>query len=441
MVETSSESKTQRGELIPPPPPRQSAMDGRLFAAPSRKGSKTRRAYTRTWCHVLSKAWRTRTLQDLVSILTSSTTITRFLLSKGVYEDVVPCPFKGMEEPMGVGEGWRIYLASYLSASPIHGPMNLRLFLRDAFTVLAQAAFRSLNPRAHLIKPRPHTTCAQAKHAKRVKLNNMPKMKTMEEKSILYDQTNVMPSPLRRKNKTASKVRPPPSPSPKTTGKRHRHQTAAPVSYNTERRYCVGTHQTRRATFEQQQRLIEPALENRGVNYLPNRRSVAATDDGGEAVPQHGRFQCTLHPPSSQTSFHAPRPSPSRYHGAQMFNAGGCKVGVRDRTVFPATSTFAPVLEDGSPQGYEEGEMDIEAAGHTGRGRCRTIKTEEGENTHRRRLVRLARTRVSYCSNRMGKTSYLSLRQALFTTQGPICVDYDMLQYTISAIVHGRVWK
>ncbi|KAJ7724537.1 hypothetical protein B0H16DRAFT_1472391 [Mycena metata] len=153
---------------------------------------------------------------DLVSILTLSTTIARFLLSKGVYEDVVPCPFKGMEEPMGVGEGWRIYLATYLSASPIHGPMNLCLFLRDTFTVLAQAAFRSLNPRAHLIKPRPHTTCAQAKHTKRVKLNNNPKMKTMEEKSILYD-------------KAASEVRPPPSPSPKTTGKRHRHQTAAPV--------------------------------------------------------------------------------------------------------------------------------------------------------------------------------------------------------------------
>ncbi|KAJ7724516.1 hypothetical protein B0H16DRAFT_1472369 [Mycena metata] len=201
---------------------------------------------------------------DLVSILTSSTTIARFLLSKGVYEDVVPCPFKGMEEPMGVGEGWRIYLATYLSASPIHGPMNLRLFLRDAFTVLAQAAFRSLNPRAHLIKPHPHTTCAQAKHAKRVKLNNMPKMKTMEEKSILYGQfsgpgvfstltqqpmqtrpmscllpwsdsehapmrRNFTENSQRRKNTAASKVRPPPSPSPKTTGKRHRHQTAAPV--------------------------------------------------------------------------------------------------------------------------------------------------------------------------------------------------------------------
>ncbi|KAJ7761328.1 hypothetical protein B0H16DRAFT_1811095 [Mycena metata] len=43
-VETSSESEAQRGELISPPPPRQSTIDGRLSAAPSRKGSKTRRA-------------------------------------------------------------------------------------------------------------------------------------------------------------------------------------------------------------------------------------------------------------------------------------------------------------------------------------------------------------------------------------------------------------
>ncbi|KAJ7744354.1 hypothetical protein B0H16DRAFT_1463226 [Mycena metata] len=42
-VETSSESEAQRGELISPPPPRQSTIDGRLSAAPSRKGSKTRR--------------------------------------------------------------------------------------------------------------------------------------------------------------------------------------------------------------------------------------------------------------------------------------------------------------------------------------------------------------------------------------------------------------
>ncbi|KAJ7696334.1 hypothetical protein B0H16DRAFT_1485044 [Mycena metata] len=42
-VETSSESEAQRGELISPPLPRQSTIDGRLSAAPSRKGSKTRR--------------------------------------------------------------------------------------------------------------------------------------------------------------------------------------------------------------------------------------------------------------------------------------------------------------------------------------------------------------------------------------------------------------
>ncbi|KAJ7904004.1 hypothetical protein B0H13DRAFT_1881939 [Mycena leptocephala] len=41
MVETLSEAKARRGDLIPPPPPRQFAIDDRLFAGPSRFGSKT----------------------------------------------------------------------------------------------------------------------------------------------------------------------------------------------------------------------------------------------------------------------------------------------------------------------------------------------------------------------------------------------------------------
>ncbi|KAJ7922232.1 hypothetical protein B0H13DRAFT_1865998 [Mycena leptocephala] len=38
MVETLSEAKARRGDLIPPPPPRQFAIDDRLFAGPSRFG-------------------------------------------------------------------------------------------------------------------------------------------------------------------------------------------------------------------------------------------------------------------------------------------------------------------------------------------------------------------------------------------------------------------
>ncbi|KAJ7882695.1 hypothetical protein B0H13DRAFT_1890787 [Mycena leptocephala] len=41
MVETLSEAKARRGDLILPPPPRQFAIDNRLFAGPSRFGSKT----------------------------------------------------------------------------------------------------------------------------------------------------------------------------------------------------------------------------------------------------------------------------------------------------------------------------------------------------------------------------------------------------------------
>ncbi|KAJ7724532.1 hypothetical protein B0H16DRAFT_323636 [Mycena metata] len=169
----------------------------------------------------------------LVDVLTSSTTVARLLLTSGSYENAPPCPFEGMDEPEGVGLSWRVLLAIYLSVSPTQGAMNLRLFLRKPFILLAQAAARSLSPAAHIRKPRGYTTYAEARRPQRVKPAKKPKMMTMAEKSALYELTNVMPSPLRRKKKVASKLHPaqaPPSPSPNTTTSRRRpRKPKAPV--------------------------------------------------------------------------------------------------------------------------------------------------------------------------------------------------------------------
>ncbi|KAJ7183580.1 hypothetical protein C8R46DRAFT_1209745 [Mycena filopes] len=94
----------------------------------------------------------------LVEVLTSATTIARFLLAGGNYEDVLPCPFSGMNEPVAVGEGFRVLIAAFLSASPKTAAMGLRLWTREAWTCLARAAASALSPSVNVGKPNTPTT-------------------------------------------------------------------------------------------------------------------------------------------------------------------------------------------------------------------------------------------------------------------------------------------
>ncbi|KAJ7183556.1 hypothetical protein C8R46DRAFT_1209720 [Mycena filopes] len=127
----------------------------------------------------------------LVTSLISPTTIARFLLATGDYENVAPCPFVGMEGPAEVAEAFAIYLAVCISAQT-NGPMNMGLFLSDAFGDLAKAAITALDPNAHLIKPKYPTTHAEVKAPggpQPARKRKVPA--SLVEESVLRDQTNL----------------------------------------------------------------------------------------------------------------------------------------------------------------------------------------------------------------------------------------------------------
>ncbi|KAJ6553519.1 hypothetical protein DFH09DRAFT_1085644 [Mycena vulgaris] len=97
----------------------------------------------------------------VVDTLMSASTCARLLLTLGKYEDIPACPFIGMEA-LEVGDAMRVYLGA-LVASSDNALFRLRLWSDSAFTDLAAAAAKALEPDARIPNPKRPTTFAALK--------------------------------------------------------------------------------------------------------------------------------------------------------------------------------------------------------------------------------------------------------------------------------------
>ncbi|KAJ6483759.1 hypothetical protein C8R47DRAFT_559811 [Mycena vitilis] len=139
--------------------------------------------------------------------LVSPATVARLLLQTGDYEDEPPSPFVGMENPLEVGEAWRIYIGAY-TASSKNAALNMRVYLISVLTPLAVAAIHSLDSKSRITKPAHPTKRAQVQTERPVRAPKKPRIMTMNEKAAaLADLTNKPATPCHSRPSTVSKAK------------------------------------------------------------------------------------------------------------------------------------------------------------------------------------------------------------------------------------------